>query len=445
MRVAFSTLFQWPGFMQFRFIRGLLSCLFLYAASMPVNHAAEGASTSWEFTGFGTLGYAPSDKYSDLILKRNVSQRSQTIEDNGWLVDSRLGFQLSKELSPQWDIVTQALAREKVHNTLENSIEMAFLRYRSNGIWSVKLGRMPLNIFLLSDHKEVGYSYHWVRPPTEFYGWIPFSYLDGAQFSLEFFNMDALLRLDAYIGTTQATLNISYSKGGSSYNTAKAEPTHGLGISWEKNNLTLRFNATHFKISKDIQAITELKNFVSDPDIQTYWPEATQIAEDYSLENAEFNYLSVGLSWQPGAWVIQGEISDIGSASYGTYDGQRAYIQVGRRFNQFLPHISYSRSWDYRDYPYESAPATPQSLPSGTLEALGLALEDNRFSGVVNQYTLSVGIRWDFAAQKVLKLQCDRTTLYDGSLGIFPTTRSAPRNWQEDVRVWCSSTFDWIF
>ncbi|MEH6344350.1 MAG: hypothetical protein V7785_04645 [Bermanella sp.] len=435
-----------PAFISLFKILPYYLCLHL-CLSLPVAMSAEASFwEDWEFTGFGTLGYAQSDKYSDLILKRNVIQRSQEVEEKGWLVDSRLGLQLRKEWRHNWDLVGQVVAQEKTRNTLENSIEMAFIRYHAHQAWSFQLGRMVLDIFQLSDHRNVGYSYHWVRPPTEFYGWIPFSHFDGLKSSFEISNFDSLLRLEAYVGTTKSTLNISYSQGGSSYNSAEAEPTLGIVAYWEKGDLTLRANVTRFRITEDIEAVEELSAYVSDPTIQTYWPEASQITQDYSLEGASFSYTSLGFSWSPSSWAIQGEVSDIDSDSFGTYDGQRAYLQLGHRFGTLLPHITYSRSWDYRDYPYDAAPATPTNvLPAGTLEALEVILKDNRYSGIVNQYTISLGVRWDFASQKVLKFQCDRTTVYDGSLGIFPTPESAPRNWQEDVRTWCSTTLDWIF
>ena len=420
--------------------------LFFLYLSIPVTVSAESALwQDWEFTGFGTLGYAQSDKYSDLVLKRNVIQRSQEVEDKGWLVDSRLGLQLRKEWGPNWDLVGQAVAQEKTRNTLESSIEMAFVRYQSRNNWSFRLGRMALDIFQLSDHRNVGYSYHWVRPPTEFYGWILFSHSDGVRVSYDLVNMDGLLRLETYAGTSEATVNIGYGQDGSSYNDVKADINLGLGITWEKNDFSLRANLTQFSISEDTEALDELTAFVSATAIQAYWPEATQIAEDYSLKNAKFIYASLGFSWHSGAWVLQGEISDIDSESFGTYNGQRAYLQLGHRFGKFLPHLTYSRSWDYRSYPYDPAPANPAELPSGTLENLEVTLIDSLSSGIVNQYTISIGVRWDFASQKALKVQCDRTTLYDNSLGIYPTPNPAPRNWQEDVRTWCSTTFDWIF
>jgi len=423
----------------------LLAFCFFVSLHQPA-YAENSIVEGWEFSGFGTLGYAQSDKYDDIILKRNINQRSQKIEDNGWLVDSRLGLQVRKEIHNNWDIVGQIVIQEKVDNSVENSIEMAFLRYQPNDAWSFRLGRMVLDTFQLSDSRDVGYSYHWVRPPTEFYGWIPFSHYDGFKTTYQLGDFDSSLRFEAFVGQTKATVNIGYNDGGTSFNKVKASPVYGGGITWEKDDLTLRAYISQFNMSEEIAAINELKAFTNNPAIQMYWPEAAQIADDYSFDGAKILYSALGFSWTPKAWVVQGEVSRVDPSNFGTYEGPRAYLQIGHRFGKILPHITYSRSWDNRDYPYDPAPPTPTpTLPEGTFEALEAILVDNRLSGVVNQYTISVGLRWDIASQKALKLQCDRTTLYDDSLGIYPTPMPVPRDWQKDTRTWCSTTFDWVF
>jgi len=399
----------------------------------------------WRFTGFGTLGYAQSDKYSDLVLKRNIFQRSQTIEDNAWLVDSRLGLQASKELRVHWDFVGQIVMQEKVDNTPENSIEMAFVRYQLNDAWSFRLGRLVNDTFLLSDHRNVGYSYHWVRPPSEFYGWIPFAHYDGFKASFEVGDFDHFFRLEAFVGKGAAKVNIGYGDGGTSFNHVKANPMLGTSVTWEKDDLTLRGNYARLHVADEIAAAEELNEFVSSPAIQSAWPQAQQIAQDYGLKDSNFTYQSLGFRWLPGPWVVQGEVSDITSTSFGTYGGQRAYLHLGHRFGQLLPHITYSRSWDGRDYPYDPAPPTPNTLPAGTIEGLEVLLVNNRLSGVVRQYTVSIGLRWDFSSQRALKLQCDRINLHQDSLGIYPTTETELANRQESTRSWCSTTIDWIF
>ncbi len=435
---------QWSTANELGLLKLLVCCLALCCQSLA--SAEDSLVEDWDITGFGTLGYAHSGKYTDAILKRNISQRSQRVEENGWLVDSRLGLQVSKEFNAHWDAVGQVVLQEKVDNSLENSFEMAFVRYQSDGFWNMRLGRMVLDTFLLSDYRNVGFSYQWVRPPPEFYGWIPFTHYDGIKTIFEFGDFDQFMRIEAYIGNGGAKVNIGYQGGGTSYNHAKTSPMLGMGVTWEKDNLTLRAYVTQFRISEEIAAIEELQGFVNDPAIQAYWPQASQIADDYALKGSTFNYHSLGFSWRPLAWQLQGELSHVSSDSFGTYGGKRGYLHFGRRFGTFFPHVTYSRSWDGRGYPYDAAPATPTPpLPAGTLEALEASLIDNRLSGVVNQYTASIGLRWDFASHKALKLQCERTKLYGGSFGIYPTIMAAPRDLQELTRSWCSTTFDWIF
>ncbi len=425
-----ATALKYNGFFQ-----SVFTCLILCWCS-PVNAQSE-FYEQWNFSGFGTLGYAQSDKYSDLILKRNITQRSQKIEDNGFLVDSRLGFQFSKEFFTHWDLVTQLVFKEKVNNNVENSLEMAFVRYQFNSKWSVRIGRMVLDTFLLSDYRNVGFSYHWVRPPTEFYGWIPYSHYDGVKGSFELGDFDNYLRVEAFAGKSDANVNVSYGRDGASYNHVRASTIMGMGITWEKGDLSLRAYSSKFMISDEIAAIEELKAIASTDVVQSNWPQAQQIAQDYGLKNSTYRYHSLGLLWEPRTWMVQGELSEVSASSFGTYGGQRGYVHVAHRFGPFLPHVSYSRSWDDTDYAYEPAPVA--------FEELEAQLMDNELSGVIKQYTISMGLRWDFASQKALKLQCDRTTLKEGSLGLFPTTVGVPRIIQETTRTWCSTTFDWLF
>jgi len=422
------------------FQKGIVLVLLFGVSQLAVANSS--LLDDWEVTGFGTIGYAETDKYDDLVLKRNITQRSKKIEDHGWLLDSKLGLQARKELNPGWDVVGQIVAQEKVNNSIENSIEMAFLRYQSNDKWSFQLGRMVLDTFLLSDHRNVGYSYHSVRPQTEFYGWIPYSNYDGLKTILEFGDFDSSLRFEAFVGKTKSTVNIGYLGNDSSYNYVKSSPIYGTGVTWEKDELTLRAYVARFRFTQNTNAINELQEFVSNPLIQQSWPEAGVIADDYSIENEFVTYSSMGFSWTPGPWHIQGEFSNVTSTFFGSYDGQRAYLQIGRRFGEFLPHIAYSYSWDERDFPYDPPPPVP------VLQGLYDSLKDNLNSGTVDQSSLSLGLRWDFASQKALKLQCDFAIIDDNSLGIYATQDTpevGARNWEKDSRSWCSTTFDWVF
>ena len=418
---------------------------------LPLSNAyAETMSLGgWDITGFGTIGYAETDKYNDLVLKRNITQKSKKIEDNPWLIDSRLGLQARKELSPGWDAVGQIVAQEKVDNSLEEAIEMAFVRYHDGENFSFRLGRMVLDTFQLSDYRNVGYSYHWVRPPTEFYGWIPYSHYDGFKAVYEIGDFDSLLRFEAFIGKSKSTVNIGYKDDPTSLNYVKSARVFGGGVTWEKDDLTLRAYISRYRFVENTNALKALLGYVNEPIVAGYWPEAQQIANDYAIENVKVTYGALGFSWTPGSWHYQGEFSFVDAGNFGTYDGERAYIQIGRRFGDFLPHITYSKSWDDRDFPYEPpSPTGNTELDAGLSVLYNGILKDNLSSGTIDQYTISLGLRWDFATQKALKVQCDRTTLNENSLGVFPTQNTfdnQERHFSKDTRTWCSATLDWVF
>ncbi len=43
----------------------------------------------------------------------------------------------------------------------------------------MRLGRLPLPVFLVSDFRQVGYANTWIRPPIEVYGQVPLDNVDG--------------------------------------------------------------------------------------------------------------------------------------------------------------------------------------------------------------------------------------------------------------------------
>lgn len=426
--------------------RALSLCLrygvFAWICLLGAQHALASTLTldDWDISGFGTLGYANTDKYDDLVLKRNITQRSKKIEDHGWLLDSRIGLQAGKQLDDDWDAVGQILLSERADNSVENAIEMAFLRYRS-GNWSAQIGRSILDTFQLSDSRNVGYTYHWVRPPTEFYGWIPFDYYDGFKLIYETGGFEQLWRFEAFYGKTKSTINIGYNDDPSSLNYVKSQPTIGGGITWQKNDLVLRAYMIRYRFSENTAAYQRLID-IADA-LSAAWPEANEIAGDYAIEDKHLTYGAVGIAWSPGAWIINSELSTINADPFGTYEGERAYIQVGRRFGEFLPHITFSRAWDNRDYPYNDPPVS-----SPEITALDNAFKDSINSGTVDQYTLSLGLRWDFSSQQAVKFQCDHTTLNRNSLGVLATQDTIDfeiRDFEKDSRTWCSATYDWVF
>ena len=80
--------------------------------------------------------------------------------------------------------------------------------------------------------------------------------------------------------------------------------------------------------------------------------------------------LNIGTAWVVGLLIDLATGSSLGvnsltysvcifvnASNFGTYDGERAYIQVGRRFGNFLPHITYRVAFLQHDRVFISLPA----------------------------------------------------------------------------------------
>ena len=121
------------------------------------------AETGLQFNAFATLA-ATRGNDSVLGFLRDIShEEASTDGDLKVTVDSLLGLQIGSSLTSKLDWTVQAVLRDRPKQSLDQSIEWAFLRYMANESTTLRLGRMGVDIFMLSDYRNVGYAYHWVR------------------------------------------------------------------------------------------------------------------------------------------------------------------------------------------------------------------------------------------------------------------------------------------
>src|SRR5690606_38874397 len=117
-----------------------LLALTLLAPAAVCAQASERASLS--FSGFGTLGYAMSDRayrYQRFIDERGGFQR-----------DTVLGGQVDWQLAAQWSATYQAMAAPSVGNDEDWSLRTtwAFLSWRPNNDWLLRAGKQRVPLFL---------------------------------------------------------------------------------------------------------------------------------------------------------------------------------------------------------------------------------------------------------------------------------------------------------
>ena len=440
-------------------------------------------SDRWEVNGFATLGYADTDKYRDSVLRRNVYQDTNEIRENSFKLDSRIGVQVSGELSDRWDVVLQGVLKHQYISHVSDYIDVAMVRYQANNEWQISLGRQPFDLFFMSDHRNVGYSYDWVRPPTEFYGIVPYDYFDGAKFTRQWGDFDNEWSWSFSVGLIEDAYQIlSFEdnpnddnepcedcgppgggspdngppgngsgdgppQGGSQQDnddfddTVRAKPIYNTELTWRTGNWHLRANYAYLKYEQELDPVDVEDNF---GDLPLIWPGIVDFFQEFTIQE-NLHYYSLGGIWERGNWKVQAEVSH-SEANQLAFSGQRGYLHVRKRWGDWSPFITFGFANDNSSVDFQRLEET--DIEPGTQlfnELRGLQRDLDAIASVVkqNQNNLTIGVRWDFSHKKALKFQCDRihTDAFSGSIHSVVRrdfTQSASRNW-------CSATLDWVF
>lgn len=379
-------------------------------------------------SGFGTLGYWYDSGENDLQFRRELSQNGPTIHDHPERADSRFGLQLNYRLSSQLEAVGQVVIRESAGRKTKDAVEWAFLNFQPTHDIGIRAGRVGLDTFMLSDYRNVGYAYNWVRPPAEFYGWIPFYSIDGGDLSKVQPLGDGHLKLKAFAGETKAGMPW----GADSYQLAAS--SYGLSATWESDEWRFRLGHTRMRFSKDApfdQLIPALQHDLT----KTYWPSAAAYADDLQLNGQKLNYSVVGVAWESDGWQISTEVARTVAHTLFAPQGTSAYVSVGRRFDKWVPHIGFSRNWN-------STKLKLSPIPVEDFRPIQDNLQKAYESTHTNQYTATVGLRWDFDDHKALKLQWDRSVITKQGVQMWG---DGPIPWNGGHKQIWSATLDFTF
>lgn len=130
-------------------------------------------AVDWSLSGFGTLGYARSDR-------SEAYQRF--IDDSGtWQRDSKLGAQLDVSWSPRWSMTAQLMAQPAQDDDEGHELHPTWLfaAWRPDNETQLRLGKQRTPLYLNSENLDVGQTYDFVRLPVEMYVLSPSQDLTG--------------------------------------------------------------------------------------------------------------------------------------------------------------------------------------------------------------------------------------------------------------------------
>jgi len=368
----------------------ILSITFLFSAELP---AIETTVSNFTINGFGTLGLIRStDK--ELGFRETISQKS-AFDKYDFSRNSDVGVQANYYATDKLDFGLQFLAKETYKNSLDKSIQWAYINYKVNPKVALRLGRVSAGAFMMSDYRHVGFTHLWTHLPTEFYGAYPVKAIDGMNLMFNQSLFDGLFSTKLWFGRT------NYDIYGEVASKVNLDQVLGTSVSWENDIWRLKLSYSQLKARVKNNTIKSLEQELQAASI-TGWPAAANFT-DLLNEDSIIRFYAAGVTYDSSNWLIQSELGLVNTDSIlnpGTVSG---YLSVGRKLGTVTPFIlgGWSKAQDSRLI--MPAPPLIAYIP---LQQFSQYVFNQNYTA---QNTLSIGARWDIQPTIALKIQWDKT------------------------------------
>lgn len=367
-----------------------------------------------QVSGFGTVGLVFNNS-DELGYRADFSKETGVFKDDfDFAETSKLGIQVDLILSPEIDMVFQAVYRDQDDLDFDNSVNLFFARYSPSANWSIRIGRTALDLFLLTEYRDIDYAYQWAHVPTEVYGVLPHRYLDGIDATYSRPIGEQTFSAKMFYGRTKSIVNAFNSTESVS---ADFDNIVGIALDLQSLHWDLALNHTTLKIdSQDIQplveAITIFDMFI--PNFNFIWPNAVSFINEADLDNKRAFYTSVSGKYRFDTVTLISELATSRSDTLSLQKVRTGYVSAIYHFGEhnYFASLAVSRSDgidpDDMDVNLNALAQVPGGLE--IYEASRLAI--NYYKS--NQRTMSVGWRWDFRENMSFTLQVDHAEITSG-------------------------------
>lgn len=401
----------------------LLGLLTLIGAGAPA-FAESVLPAGLTLQGFGTLGLArSSNPTADFV--RDLSQPNGATNSFSARIDSLLGIQANYSINEQLEAVLQGISHYRYDASFSPELTRADLKYSPNSNLSLRAGRIGTEFYLMADSRMVGYSVLTVRPPGDFFGMLPFNYIDGMDARISLPLASGVLRGDVYSGLAREKLPLEdkiWDLDGSRLS--------GASLEYQKGPWLARMSYARIDFEHDlpIGALTDALR-------STHVASAIAAANSMGVADTRGAFRSLGVVYDDGSLQVQLAVARTERESVMFENDRSGYALAGYRFGQVTPFIGYS--W---------VRSTPKSLDTGLpitpYGALNALVSSNVAKSHSDQYTTTLGARWDVMRNVDLKLQYDMQRGTPTS--VFPVRREQIPAWNGSTNIF-SLALDFIF
>jgi hypothetical protein len=359
-------------------------------------YAQEANDSDVQFSAFGTLAVSQSDS-KDYGFRNDFSQNDIAYKsDFSFEPLTNLGVQIDAIINSEWDYVGQWVYREQDKQDLDALTTLSFIRYSPSPNWKFRAGRSAIDLFHLSEYRDVGIAYTWAKVPTEVYGFIPSRHIDGVDgiYTKDIAGINYSAKL--YSGQFKSDFTST------SYDPVYFKDVLGARLTMETFDWSINLRHSQASVNRDNDSLTFVSNTVISA--QALWPNASNFADDLSFVGKTLTYSSLSgqYNWHP--LLFMAEFAKIDSNSSVISNIDNGYLSTIYQTDKHSIHFTYSFT---ETTPYrfdEFVLARDPLLPLISLVEQQL----NAFR--TNQITRSIGWRYDINNQFALKIQWDHTT-----------------------------------
>ncbi|MBE0369497.1 hypothetical protein [Pseudoalteromonas aurantia] len=370
----------------------------LLVALLSIPHFMADGSTL-KFDGFTNISLSSSSSETAKV-RQLISQPHGVSNSNIALYNSSLGVQFEWQASSAWQIVSQLVIKDQKKYDINTLTQLAFVRYMPNADWTIRLGRTGLDLFMMTEYRDIGYSFTQEHLPTEFYAIIPHQNIDGLDLRYKTPTELGLTSIRAFIGHSKASIV----SDNNFYWNAELKDIAGLTVEIENNNWLLRANYTQSKSGNENAQQQMLKEAIQHISPQV-WPSQPQLLTSLDIVGKRFDYSAIGFRFDDTNWIAQSELSYINSNSEVLNHLRSYYISVGKHIGNHTLMASFSRAKSNNETPEKPLISTPE------LDFIYNNIVRHTDFYLIDQYTISMTWRVELSDVSALKLQWDHTNV----------------------------------
>ncbi|KAB2926820.1 MAG: hypothetical protein F9K30_05625 [Dechloromonas sp.] len=391
-------------------------CLpFVLAGALVSSPALAWDAEAFSVHGFGTLGVTRTSS-DDVEFVRDISQPRGARSHWSGRTDSVFGLQASWRIRPELEAVVQGVTRYRYDRTFKPEIAWAYLKYDPTPALSMRLGRLGTEFFMLADSRLVGYSYLTVRPPGDYFWYLPFYSVNGADATLTVPLGEDVLRGKLYYGISDGKIPLADRQWD-----IDGSPLMGTYLEYQSGPWLVRGSYANIRFNSNLPIARDFYGLA--PGVMTT-TEARAALDYLRTDDTRSHYYSFGLVYDSGPWQFQLMLNSIDQGSRAFESSRAGYVLAGYRIDSVTPYVGYS----HVDSTRRTSPVHP---------AVARVQADSR----AQQETVILGARWDVMRNLAIKAQWD--AIRGDTSSIFPYRRERD-DWNGRLDVF-SLTMDFIF